>query len=107
MGERCRKYGARFVEASVRLRLASHKGDSGKKNNTRRPITAGAAAILKIQRQESGVMCHVRAICESNRIPPLRAAPIKPATMARDLSDQHSAASATAFGQTPPTPRPT
>jgi hypothetical protein len=95
--------------SSVRraFRDACHNGDSGITVNASRPSTAGAAASWKIHRHDSGVMCQVRAICESMRIPPLRAAPISPAMMGRDLSGQHSAASATAFGHTPPTPRPT
>ena len=88
-------------------RLASHRGDSGSQKITSTPIRAGAAAKEKIQRHESGVMCQMRAICESIRMPPLSAAPISPATIGRDLSGQHSAASATALGHTPPTPNPT
>jgi hypothetical protein len=89
------------------LRATNHTGDSGTTVSTSSPRTAGAAASWKIQRHDSGVMCQVRAICERMRMPPLRAAPKSPAMIGRDLSGQHSAASATAFGQTPPTPRPT
>ena len=44
---------------------------------------------------------------ESTRMPPFSVTPINPATTGRDLSGQHSAASAKALGQTPPTPSPT
>jgi len=40
-------------------------------------------------------------------MPLFNAAPMRPATIGRDFSGQHSAAKATALGQTPPTPNPT
>jgi hypothetical protein len=88
-------------------RASRHAGDSGRKKSTTSPNPAGAAARLNSHRHDSALTDQICAICESRRIPALIAAPINPANVGRALSGQHSATSATAFGQTPPTPKPT
>ena len=72
-----------------------------------RPSNAGKAANWNNQRQDASDTGHARATCESRRMPPFNAAPMTPAITGRDRPGQHSAAKATEFGQTPPTPSPT